>query len=118
MKSEEIEEIAMAVKALFKKKCGFFRLDDLMAVYRQLGLETWKNPAKEPPVKMRAQNHFADIAGINLRHALQTYDWENWLPITDDGSTVAGFWEGSGNREQPRGYVMEEGGKYLRRRFD
>lgn len=43
--------------------------------------------------KMAAKNHFADIVGINLEYALETYDWVGFCPLTDDGITVTGFWD-------------------------
>ncbi len=45
--------------------------------------------------KMLAENHFPEIIGINLEYALDTYDWEGWNPITDNGITVTGFWDKS-----------------------
>jgi len=31
--------------------------------------------------KMLAKNYFPDIIGINLKYALDAYDWEGWNPI-------------------------------------
>ena len=76
---------------------------DLIEVCRVFGLEALeKAPAQKIP-KMLAKNYFADIAGINLQYALETYEWKGWRPITDDGVTVAGFWDSSKGPEVSRG---------------
>jgi len=49
----------------------------------------------ETTPKMLAKNYFADIMGINLGYALETYEWQDWYPMTDNGITVTGFWDKS-----------------------
>ena len=46
----------------------------------------------ETTPKMLAKNYFADIMGVNLGYTLETYDWQDWYPMTDNGITVTGFW--------------------------
>lgn len=88
---------------------------DLIEVCRVFGLEALeKAPAQKIP-KMLAKNYFADIAGINLQYALETYEWKGWRPITDDGVTVAGFWDSSKGPEVSQGYIADVSQKYLKR---
>jgi UDP-N-acetylmuramyl pentapeptide phosphotransferase/UDP-N-acetylglucosamine-1-phosphate transferase len=67
------------------------------------------------PGKMIAKNHMPDIAGINLEHALKTYQWDRLKPMTDDGVTVTGFWDENDDRDLPDGYVMDANSEYLKR---
>jgi len=114
-KSGSIRELADALKELFQAKRGEFRLDDLIEVCRVFGLETKEKAPTQKTLKMLAKNYFADIAGINLQYALETYEWEGWRPITDDGVTVAGFWDSSKGPELPQGYIADVSQKYLKR---
>ncbi len=65
--------------------------------------------------KMLAKNHFADIMGINLEYALETYDWQNWYPMTDNGVTVTGFWDRRKGVTDPEIYELDERGVYVRK---
>ena len=114
-KTESIRELANALKDLFQTKRGEFRLDDLIEVCRVFGLEALEKAPTQKTLKMLAKNHFADIAGINLQYALETYEWEGWRPITDDGVTVAGFWDSSKSPEVPQEYILDESEKYLKK---
>lgn len=57
---------------------------------------------------MRAENHFADIAGSNIDYALKTYDWQNWHPISDNGVTVTGFWNKSEGQPDPDIFQLQD----------
>jgi len=69
----------------------------------------------ETTPKMLAENHFPEIIGINLEYALDTYDWEGWNPITDDGVTVAGFWNKSKGNPDTDEYEMGDRGVYVKK---
>ncbi len=47
-------------------------------------------PQRSTP-KPLARNYLADLIGVNLRHVLETYQWDDLRPLTVDGVTVAGF---------------------------
>jgi len=49
----------------------------------------------ETTPKILTKHYFLDIMGINLGYALETYDWQDWCPMTDNGITVTGFWDKS-----------------------
>ena len=68
-----------------------------------------KTDLPETP-KMPAKNYFADIMGTNLEFALETYDWKDWHPMTDNGLTVAGFWDSRGHKPVPEGYELDKRG--------
>lgn len=65
--------------------------------------------------KMLAENHFPDIIEINLEYALNTYDWQNWHPISGNGITVTGFWNKSEGQPDPDIFQLDERGVYIRR---
>jgi len=69
----------------------------------------------ETTPKMLAENHFPEIIGINLEYALDTYDWEGWNPITDNGITVSSFWDKRKGVHDPELYQIDERGVYVRR---
>ena len=64
---------------------------------------------------MLAKNYFADIMGINLEYALETYEWEGWNPMTDDGITVTGFWDKRKGIPNPEVYEPDARGVYERK---
>lgn len=64
---------------------------------------------------MLAKNHFADIMGINLEYALETYDWQNLYPMTDNGVTVTGFWDRRKGVPDSKVYELDERGGYVRK---
>ena len=68
--------------------------------------------------KMQAKNHLADIMGINLEYALETYDWQHWHPMTDNGITVTGFWDKRKGVPDPEVYELDERGVYVRKELD
>ena len=69
----------------------------------------------ETKLKMFAENYFPDIIGINLEYALAAYDWEGWHPMTDDGITVAGFWDKRKGIPDPKAYKFDERGLYVKK---
>ena len=68
--------------------------------------------------KMLAKNHFPDIIGINLEYALDTYDWEGWNPMTDNGITVTGFWDKSKGIPDTDEYALDARGVYVKKSAD
>lgn len=108
--SEQLKELAESLKALFEEKRGDFRKDDFVTVAGLLGIEAReKRPSHKAP-KPIARNYFADILGTNLKHTLEAYKWEERRPLTDDGVTVAGFWDSEKTKEFPTGYEMDASG--------
>jgi len=65
--------------------------------------------------KMLAENHFPDIIGINLKYAVETYDWQGWYSISDNGVTVTGFWDKLKGVPDPDIFQLDERGVYIRR---
>jgi len=63
--------------------------------------------------KMQAKNYQADIIGINLEYALETYEWRNLYPMTENGVTVTGFWDKRRDARMPDGYAMDGSGRFL-----
>ena len=110
--TRELSELAAAVQALFAARRGEFDSDEFIAVAGLLGFRAWpQQPALGTPLPS-ASNYFADLVGTNLAHALATYAWGDWRPLTDDGVTIAGFWNGAENEAGPAGYVLGEYGRY------
>lgn len=62
-----------------------------------------------------ARSYFSEIIGINLEYALEAYDWEGWNPMTNDGVTVAGFWDKSKGIPDTEYYELDERGVYLKK---
>ena len=110
--NEQLSELADAVRALFAARRGEFDADDFIAVARLLGFEAWPQSSAPDTLLPLASNYFADLVGTNLTHALAAYAWGDWLPLTDDGVTIAGFWNGAGDEARPVGYVLGGDGRY------
>ena len=66
-------------------------------------------------LKMRAENHFPDIIGINLDYALEEYNWEGWMPVSDDAVTVTGFWNKNKGEADRDIYSLENRGAYIKK---
>ena len=115
--SEQLRELAESLKALFEGKRGNFRKDDFITVAGLLGFDACEKMPSHKAPKPIAKNYFADMIGINLKHTLETYEWEEWRPLTDDGTTVSGFWNSGRTKEPPAGYVMDVSGRYLKRAY-
>ena len=110
--NEQLSELADAVRALFVARRGAFNADEFIAVARLLGFEAWpQSSVPDTPLPL-ASNYFADLVGTNLAHALAAYAWGDWRPLTDDGVTIAGFWDGAENEAGPAGYVLGGNGRY------
>ena len=73
----------------------------------------YREKQKIEPLKMQAEKHLPDIVGINLEYALDTYDWEGWVPMTDNGITVSGFWDKKRDLQVPEGYVIDDSESFL-----
>ncbi len=56
-----------------------------------------------------------DMSFVGPRPALEAYKWEERRSLTDDGVTVAGFWDSEKTKEFPTGYEMDASGQYLKR---
>ena len=112
---QEVKELASAVKKMLEEKYGEFRADDLIEVCRELGLQAWERaPIRDSTGKMQAYKHIPEIIGINLEYAIETYDWEDWRPMTSNGITVTGFWDLRKGDELPEGYEMDLSGRFLK----
>lgn len=48
-------------------------------------------PGLRPTPKPLAENYLAELVGVNLCYALETFQWDELRPWTADGITVAGF---------------------------
>ena len=68
--------------------------------------------------KMLTKNYFADIMGINIQYALETYDWQSWYPMTDDGITITGFWDKRKGIPDPEIYELDDRGVYVKKSTD
>jgi len=68
--------------------------------------------------KMPAKNYSPDIIGINLEYALEAYDWEGWTPMTENGVTVAGFWDKTKGIPNTDEYELDERGVYVKKGTD
>ena len=114
--TELLTELATSVQALFVQRRGAFHPADFIAVAGLLGFEA--RPAATAPASPRpiASNYLPDLVGINLQHALATYAWGDWRPLSDDGVTISGFWDTAQVAAPPAGYVMAQDGRYLHRR--
>lgn len=113
--NEQLLELAEEVRALFAARCGAFTADEFVVVAGLLGFRAWpQQPGPHTPLPP-ASHYFADLVGTNLAHALATYAWGDWRPLTDDGVTIAGFWQDDRGKG-PVGYVLGENGRYLRRK--
>lgn len=112
---KDLQELATAVQALFVAQRGAWQPDEFVTVAAMLGFRVTAETDLPLAARPWAANYFTDLVGTNLAHALGTYDWGDWRPLTDDGVTIAGFWQGDGREERPVGYVLEGNGRYLRR---
>ena len=111
--TEPLQVLAASVKALFTQERGVFRSTDFVAVAELLGFTAYPHlPLAASPLPI-ASNHFADLIGVNLQHALTTYAWDYWRPLSDDGVTVAGIWPTA--KSGPAGYILAEGGRTWQR---
>lgn len=113
---DQLLQLAAAVRELFVARRDAFDPDDFVAVARLLGFEAWPQSSAPDTPLPQASNYFADLVGTNLAHALTAYAWGDWLPLTDDGATIAGFWNGAGGEARPAGYVLGENGRYWQRK--
>jgi putative methionine-R-sulfoxide reductase with GAF domain len=64
---------------------------------------------------MMVKNYFADIMGINIQYALETYDWQGFYLMTDNGITVTGFWDKRKGVPDSKVYELDERGLYVRK---
>lgn len=110
-----LQKLADAVQSLFVEQRGAFRPADFIAVAELLGYHAHPrlpSTATPPPT---ASNYFADLFGTNLQHALATYAWGDWRPLSDDGVTISGFWDCARDTQPPAGYVLAADGRYGQR---
>jgi hypothetical protein len=113
---EDLRRLAEAVKQLFEEGRGEFLSRDFMAVADLLGFHAREKGVAENQLKPVAENYLPDIISTNLRYAVETYQWTTHIPTTEDGIMVSGFWDRSKPGELPKGYELEDGGKFLRRK--
>ena len=110
--NEQLSELADAVRALFVARRGVFDADDFIVVAGLFGFQAWPQLSAMDTPLPPASNYFADLVGTNLAHALTAYAWGDWRPLTDDGATIAGFWNGAGGEAGPAGSVLGGNGRY------
>jgi quercetin dioxygenase-like cupin family protein len=65
--------------------------------------------------KMPVEKHFIEIMEDSLEYVLETYDWEGWCPMTDNGITVSGFWDKSKGIPDTDEYELDERGVYVKK---
>jgi hypothetical protein len=112
---ERLNDLAQTVEALFVERRGAWRAEDFVAVAGLLGFDAQPRQTSLPTPRPLASNALADLLGVNLAHALAIYDWAGWRPLTDDGVTIAGFWNPAQTPEPPEGYVLDASSQFLRR---
>ena len=115
--TEPLAELAASAQALFAQKLGAFHPDDFIAVAGLLGFRaSLRSPSPVTP-RPTARNYFPDLVGTNLRHALQTYDWGTWRPLSADGVTISGFRDSAQTSQPPASFCMAEDGRTLQRQY-
>ncbi len=113
--TEPWQVLAASVQALFTQQCGTFRAADFVAVAELLGFTAYPTPSPAHSPLPIAANHIPDLIGVNLRHALTAYSWDDLRPLSDDGVTVAGIWHAAQSGEAPAGYRLTEDGRTWQR---
>lgn len=108
--------MAEKVKKWFRDELGQFREEDFVAVADYLGFDAYRKTEPGKQLKPVAENYFPDIIGRNLRYAVETFEWEAHIPMTDDGLIVSGFWDGSEGEDIPDGYEIASKGRFLIRK--
>ncbi|MCK5783913.1 MAG: hypothetical protein KAH06_05665 [Desulfobacterales bacterium] len=101
-KDEELQELAEAVKALFRVRPKEFRSDDFVKVANLMGFHAHEKGGSGEGLKPVAENYLPDLIGTNLQYAVEAYVWETHVPMTDDGAIVSGFFD-TGKAELPEG---------------
>ena len=110
-----IQSLAQSVQSTFMEARGEFNAADFVAVADALGFTAHPRLRPEHSPLPIAGNHIPDLIGVNLEHALTTYRWDNLRPLSDDGVTVSGVWQGDQSSEAPSGYSLSEDGRYWRK---
>ena len=112
-KDEDLKRLAEEIKDLFRVKLREFKTEDFVKVAGLLGFHVYEKPGSGKTLKPVAENRLPDIIGTNLQYAVDAYEWETHLPMTEDEVIVSGFWDTSKGEVLPAGYVMEAGARYL-----
>lgn len=116
MTNKEIwAELAHKIKELFRVKLGKFRTEDFVAVVDLMGFHAYEKAATGERLKLIADHVLPEIIGTNLNYAVDAYEWQTCMPITEDGSIVSGFWDRQKDNAPPAGYEMEPRGRFLRK---
>lgn len=115
-KDEDLQKLAEAVKELFQEKCEEFRSEDFVQVAGLLGFHAFEKAGSGETLKPVAENYLPDIISTNLQYSVEAYEWKTHVPMTEDGVIVSGFWDTRKGQALPEGYVMDEEGKFLRRK--
>lgn len=114
--TDPIQSLAQSVQSIFIEARGEFNAADFVAVADALGFTAHPRPHLEDSPLPIAANHIPDLIGVNLEHALTTYLWSSLRPLSDDGVTVSGVWQGGDHSEEaPSGYVLSEDGRCWRK---
>ena len=112
--NKELSILAEKVKALFEESRGEFNPEDFVETANLLGFQAYQKRGHEEALKPVAEHCFPDIISTNLRHAVNAYEWETHIPMTDDGFIVSGFWDATKNEDMPAGYEMSSQGRFLK----
>jgi hypothetical protein len=112
--NEKYPKPAEKVRDLFRKNLGEFRPEDFFKVADLIRFHAIEKHESETPLKPRGENYLPDIIGTNLKYAMEAYQWNTLVPMTQDGVVVSDFWDRE-KEELPAVYEMEAGGRFLRR---
>lgn len=113
--TDPIQSLAQSVQSIFMEARREFNAADFVAMADALGFTVHPPRHLEDSPLPIAANHIPDLIGVNLEHALTTYLWGSLRPLSDDGVTVSGVWQGDHSGEAPSGYVLSEDGRWWRK---
>ena len=114
-KNEKYAELAEKLRYLFQENFGEFRAEDFVQVAELMGFHAFEKRKLEATLKPYGENYLPDIIGTNLQYALEAYEWQTHVPMTEEGVIVSGFWDRGKGEDLPAGYEMEAGGRFLKR---
>ena len=115
-KDEDLQALAKAVKEVFQDNRGEFSSADFIQVAGLLGFHAFEKSGSGETLKPVAENYLPDIISTNLQYAVEAYEWESYIPMTEEGVIVSGFWDRSKDEGVPEGYEMDVSGRFLRRK--
>ena len=67
----------------------------------------------QPVPQLFVANYFDDLVGVNLHHAVESYNWGHWRPVTSDGVTVMNYWDFDRAPELPSCYSLDSSGAFV-----